>query len=216
MLAKLWWRLVAFGFRLLYNEMAFTYDWVSWIVSLGQWRSWQRSVIQFLPAPSAGFVLDLAHGTGNLHLDLLKADYQLAGFDLSPYMGEIASKKVKNAGFEGQFARGLAQKLPFADKSFAAVVSTFPTSFIIDPESLKELNRVLADDGKLIIVLNGILTGGGLVRSFLEWLYKITGQRDDDKPHQDIKAYFDGYGFEVELIDVAYSRSMAQVLICRK
>ena len=35
MLINAWRRLLQFGFRLLYREMAFTYDWVSWIVSLG-------------------------------------------------------------------------------------------------------------------------------------------------------------------------------------
>ena len=34
-LEKTWWSLIRFGFRLLYNEMAFTYDTVSWVVSLG-------------------------------------------------------------------------------------------------------------------------------------------------------------------------------------
>jgi hypothetical protein len=56
-LTGLWWRLVRFGFRLLYNEMAFTYDAVSAVVSLGEWRSWQRAALNFLPplsAPRAG------------------------------------------------------------------------------------------------------------------------------------------------------------------
>ncbi|MCZ7544410.1 MAG: hypothetical protein M5R40_13175 [Anaerolineae bacterium] len=42
-LERLWWALVRFGFRLLYNELAFTYDLVSRVVSLGQWRAWQRA-----------------------------------------------------------------------------------------------------------------------------------------------------------------------------
>ncbi len=37
---KLWVGLIKFGFRLLYQEMAWTYDWVSWLVSLGEWRRW--------------------------------------------------------------------------------------------------------------------------------------------------------------------------------
>ncbi|MBM4425321.1 MAG: hypothetical protein FJ030_18410, partial [Chloroflexi bacterium] len=33
--------LLRLAFRLLYNEFAFTYDLVSWAVSVGQWRQWQ-------------------------------------------------------------------------------------------------------------------------------------------------------------------------------
>ena len=67
---RAWWALVTFGFRLLYNEMAFTYDWVSWIVSLGQWRAWQRSALEHITAPPGTRVLELAHGTGNMQIDL--------------------------------------------------------------------------------------------------------------------------------------------------
>jgi hypothetical protein len=45
---SLWWRLVRFGFRLLYNEFAFSYDLVSKVVSLGAWRCWQQSALKHL------------------------------------------------------------------------------------------------------------------------------------------------------------------------
>jgi hypothetical protein len=48
---RLWWGLVRFGFRLLYNEFAFTYDTVSKVVSLGAWRCWQRAALKYLAVP---------------------------------------------------------------------------------------------------------------------------------------------------------------------
>ena len=75
-IAKVWWTLVRFGFRLLYNEMAFTYDVVSTVVSLGEWRCWQRAALSYLEATPDDALLELAHGTGNLQLDLLEAGYQ--------------------------------------------------------------------------------------------------------------------------------------------
>jgi ubiquinone/menaquinone biosynthesis C-methylase UbiE len=48
-----------FAFRLLYYELAFTYDWVSWFVSMGQWRSWQRAA---LPHLRGQHILEIAHG----------------------------------------------------------------------------------------------------------------------------------------------------------
>jgi ubiquinone/menaquinone biosynthesis C-methylase UbiE len=205
-----WWKLVDFGFRLLYHEMAFSYDMVSWLVSLGQWRSWQRSVFQFLPKAENGLVLEIAHGTGNLQLDLHAAQYQSIAYDFSAQMGQIARHKVP----EGQFVRGMAQELPFADASFAAIVCTFPTSFVVEADSLREAYRVLKADGVMIVVLNGLLTGGGLAEKFLEWLYTITGQREGQAFSMD-KA-FGGYGFQSESHEVPAQNSIAQLVVLRK
>ncbi|NWG16570.1 MAG: methyltransferase domain-containing protein, partial [Chloroflexi bacterium] len=151
-MAELWRRLVGLGFRLLYNELAFTYDWVSVVVSLGAWRCWQRAALPHLGAPPGARVLELAHGTGNLQLDLYALGYMPVGYDLSPYMGRIARRKLSRRGLSPRLARGRAQQLPFAAASFAAVVCTFPTDFIFQPETLRETHRILREDGHLIIV----------------------------------------------------------------
>lgn len=205
-----WWKLVDFGFRLLYHEMASTYDAVSYFVSLGQWREWQRSTLAYLPPKEAGHILEIAHGTGNLQLDLAQAQYQSIAYDFSPQMGQIAKTKYP----QGQFVRGMAQKLPFQDASFAAIVCTFPTSFIVQAETLHEAYRVLHKDGVMIVVLNGLLTGSGVIVKFLEWLYTITGQREG----QDYSAekVFAGYGFQVEAVNIPCKNSLAQVVILRK
>src|SRR5260370_38001805 len=79
-------------FSLLYNQLAWTYDGVSWLVSAGQWRNWQRSALPFLPGRP---VLEVAHGTGNLLLDLASLGLEPIGLDLSPAMSRIASRKLK-------------------------------------------------------------------------------------------------------------------------
>lgn len=211
---SLWWKFIRFAFRLLYHEMAFTYDAVSYTVSLGQWRTWQRTALDFLPDPNSGLILEIAHGTGNLQLDLHSAGYDSIAYDFSAQMGHIASAKLKRHTINGIFTRGRAQELPFADNSFSAILTTFPTNFIIQPETLNETYRVLTDDGVLIAVLNGTLTGGNLLTNFIEWLYRITGQRErDDTPAQD---YFAGYGFTVEPTIVDCGASKAHLVILRK
>lgn len=180
MIAELWWRLVRFGFRLLYYEMAFTYDWVSKIVSLGAWRSWQRAALQHLPPPETGQILELAHGTGDLQIDLQNAGYAPLGADLSPYMGGIARRKLQRSGYAARLTRADATQLPFASASFCAVVCTFPTPFILQPSTLTELQRVLIRGGRLVIVPSGVLTGSGVWVRLLEWLYHITGQREGE------------------------------------
>lgn len=222
-IADAWWRLVRFGFRLLYNEMAFTYDTVSRIVSRGAWRDWQRAVFAFLPPPADGeYVLELAHGTGDLQIDLHQRGYQSIGYDLSPYMGRIAARKLRKAGICPRLTRGIAQQLPFPNESFPAVVVTFPTSFIFDGRTLHEVWRVLHRDGLLIAVLNGELTGSGVIDRAIERLYAITGQRPreeeehNQQPDAQIIALLAGYGYEAEWHVISLDRSAVTVLVARK
>ena len=211
---SLWWRLIRFGFRLLYYEMAFTYDWVSKIVSMGQWRCWQRTVIKHLESSYDVPVLELAHGTGDLQIDLHRGGYDSVGYDLSPYMGNIASRKLRRNQIIPKFARGYGQALPFADAVFPAVVCTFPTPFIIEPATLRELWRVLQPGGKLVVVLSGFLTGKSLTESAIEWLYSVTGQRDGD-----VDAFlqpFTAVGFRAEVVQEACKGSVAILVVAEK
>jgi len=176
-IGKTWWKLVGFGFHLLYNEMAFTYDTVSRVVSLGQWRSWQRTALRHLHAPPGATILELAHGTGNFELDLHAAGYHTAALDLSRAMGRITRRKLSKQGIAPPLVRAEAQALPFPAASFPAIVSTFPTEFIVDPATLAEVYRVLQPGGRLIVVFNGVLTRGSVAKDALEFAYRITGQR---------------------------------------
>jgi ubiquinone/menaquinone biosynthesis C-methylase UbiE len=211
---NLWWSLLRFGFRLLYNELAFAYDLVSGVVSLGAWRCWQRSALEHLNAAPGALVLELAHGTGNLQLDLNAGGYRVIGYDLSPYMGRITRAKLRRNHVPVRLARGRAQQLPFPANAFSAIISTFPTNFIIEPETLSEVSRVLQDDGRFVIVPNGVLTGAGAVETGIEWLYRITGQRDGAPG--DTAAFFASYGFEAKSVEERCPRSVAQVIIAQK
>ncbi|MBC8170912.1 MAG: class I SAM-dependent methyltransferase [Anaerolineae bacterium] len=220
MIARLWWGLVRFGFRLLYNELAFTYDLVSKVVSLGQWRCWQRAALKHFNIPQDAQVLELAHGTGDLQLDLHAAGYQSIGYDLSPYMGQITWHKLARQGVVAQLVRGEAQHLPFADQSFAAIVCTFPTDFIFAETTLREAWRILPMNGRLVIVINGVLTGGGARVRLSEWLYSITGQRAEPQTNENqfarVLEVFARCGFEAQLLREACQRSYAQVIIATK
>jgi ubiquinone/menaquinone biosynthesis C-methylase UbiE len=209
---NLWWRLVSVGFHLLYNECAFLYDRVSSFVSFGSWRAWQRTAFEYLPSPKTGRVLELAHGTGDMQLDLRDGGYHSIGLDLSPHMGRITQRKLNG---HARLVQGKGQMLPFVDGTFAAVVSTFPTPFIVEPATLAEVRRVLKPGGTMVVVLNGTLTGSGLGTRFLEGLYRITGQRGDDRSER-LSTYFEDAAWDVQVIEHHLSNSRATLVVAQK
>lgn len=206
--------LLKFGFRLLYNEMAFTYDTVSRVVSLGQWRCWQRAALKHLNVASGSCVLELAHGTANLQIDLRTMGLDSIGLDFSPYMGDIARRKLIQQRIKPQLVRGRAQALPFAAQTFPAVVSTFPTDFIVDPATIAEVYRILKPGGRLVFVPNGQLTGSGFVKEGVELAYRVTGQRAP-WPVQ-ILDRFRSIGFMLSQVMEPCENSTAQVIIAER
>ncbi len=207
-------RLLRFGFRLLYNEMAWTYDAVSWVVSLGEWRAWGCSAIGHLNAPPGSRVLELAHGTGHLQGALRSAGYASIGYDLSRAMGRIASHRLRLRGITPDLVRGYAQQLPFSAGSFAALICTFPTEFIVDPATIAEAYRVLQPGGRLVFVPSGSLTGRGVAQSTVEAAYRVTGQRGSWPSA--VWARFTVAGFTVSEEVEPCKRSVAHVVIAEK
>lgn len=171
-------RAIEWGFGLLYNELAWSYDAVSWLVSLGQWRAWQQAGLAFLPPPTTGGrVLELAHGPGHLLLALHAAGYKPVGVDLSPFMGRQAQRRLRRAHLDVPLIRAATQALPFTAGAFDGALATFPAAFMLQPETATQIWRLLRPGGRLVIVPQAQFTGRGPWVRLLEWLYAITGQR---------------------------------------
>lgn len=171
-------RAIEWGFSLLYNELAWSYDAVSWLVSQGQWRAWQQAGLAFLPPPTTGGrVLELAHGPGHLLLALHAAGYKPVGVDLSPFMGRQAQRRLRRARLDVPLIRAAAQALPFTAGAFDGALATFPAAFMLQPETAAQIWRLLRPGGRLVIVPQAQFTGRGPCVRLLEWLYAITGQR---------------------------------------
>jgi SAM-dependent methyltransferase len=216
----LWRRLVRYGFRLLYNEMAWTYDAVSWAVSLGQWREWQRTGLSFLVGRH---VLELAHGPGHMLLELEASGFKPVGLDLSEAMGRIAGARLHRAGKNVPLIRASAYSLPFVTEIFDSVLATFPTEFIVDERTISSLYRALKPDGRLVIVPEARLMGGGPLRGGVEWLYRVTGQRgfpDGKEPQGDpwhlAGMRFVAAGFRLQVEQVELEGSIVTVVVAHK
>lgn len=206
-------RIGRYAFRLLYHELAFTYDGVSRAVSLGHWRLWQRSVLRFMPPPSAGPILELAQGTGDLQIDLQRAGYATIALDRSLNMNRLARRKLHRHGLRADCVQADALALPLGAGAIRLAVCTFPSNFLFQRDTLDELARVLAPGGRLIVVLIGQLHGRGVIKWLIHWLYWLTGQRDTIQEEAEISGYFTDAGFEIETHVVRFDGSAAQLAV---
>ncbi|HEC34619.1 MAG TPA: class I SAM-dependent methyltransferase [Chloroflexi bacterium] len=203
LLTRLWWIFVRIFFRLLYGPFAWAYDGVAWLVSVGQWTAWGRVTLRHLEKPP---VLELAHGSGHLLTAMARQGLAPVGLDLSPQMGRLARRRLLRAGLPVRLVRARAQALPFRDRAFPGVVATFPTEFILDPSTVREVVRVLSPGGSVVVVAAARLTGRDLFSAFLEWLYRVTGQREP-LPKGDETAWGrSGLALRTEWVPVGRSR----------
>jgi ubiquinone/menaquinone biosynthesis C-methylase UbiE len=217
-----WQKLIRLGFRLLYNELAWTYDLVSWLVSFGDWRSWQRAALPFIQGPD---VLEIGHGPGHMLLALRQAGFRVVGLDLSATMGRQAQKRLSGTV---PLIQGDVTALPIETAVFDTVLATFPTEYVVDPATLLSVGRVLKGNGRFVIIPEAHLTGTGWLTRFIEWLYAITGQRQgpfataddgDWSAHpawQKFNERFTAAGFRLEREQIHLRRSMVTVLIACK
>jgi ubiquinone/menaquinone biosynthesis C-methylase UbiE len=160
-------------FDLLYHQMAWTYDLVAAIVSLGQWKDWVHTAIPDLTGPA---VLELGHGPGHLQQSLKRAGLRVFGLDRSRQMGHIAARRLKHADMPSSLVNGIAQKLPFPPGAFQQIVATFPTEYIADPLTLAEIYRVLAPGGVFVTIPVAWIGEDNWLNKAAAWLFRVTGQ----------------------------------------
>jgi len=172
--------LLRFFFRLLYHQFAFTYDLVAASVSFNRWKDWVMSVIPFI---EGNRILEIGHGPGHLQRTLLSRNVISVGIDESAQMGRLAKRNLTRRASSSHAAaldiayaqtnlvRGIAQQLPFPNEGFDTIVATFPTEYITAVETLAEVKRCLAVEGRLIVLPAALPKN-----PFLDWLFRVTHQ----------------------------------------
>jgi SAM-dependent methyltransferase len=95
-------------------------------------------------------ILDLATGTGWTSRLLARRGATVTGVDIAPGLIAAAGARAKAEGLEIEYEIGDAEKLPYPDASFDAVVSTFGVMFVSRPEAAAgELARVCRKGGRI-------------------------------------------------------------------
>jgi ubiquinone/menaquinone biosynthesis C-methylase UbiE len=222
--------LLRFFFRLLYHQFAFTYDLVAATVSLGRWKDWVLSVVPFI---EGNRILEIGHGPGHLQRALLDQNLLAFGIDESSQMGHLAkhnltrffrSKIGKSRNHQPAYrqinlTRGISQHLPFTSESFDTLVATFPSEYIFDPKTLIEAQRVLASNGRFIILPGATIMGRGILDRAMALLFRITGETPPNLSeilHERSKEPFAKAGFHVEVHELNVKSSLVFILVATK
>ncbi len=148
--------------RHAYDRVAPRYDayervWRS--VSTAVQEELQAQVAELLP-PNA-LVLDAGGGTGATAALLLSSDRVRRAdlLDLSPGMIRVAGRKLRDPRV--RLIRGDMARLPYPDRTFDLVVSTWAIETTPDPKkAVTELLRVIKDDGVVIYTFCSLPEGG--------------------------------------------------------
>jgi len=210
MLAWQW--MVRSGFRLLYNEFAWAYDAVSWLVSAGEWKTWQRAAEPWI---KAGRGLEIGCGQGDLLIRQLARGRSFYGLDLSPAMLRTARRKAGRQGVPAQLCRGRAQQLPFAAESFSTVITTFPTAFAADPATWREIYRVLCPGGAWLWVDSGQLVRPVLWARLTGWAFRLTRASSESVVPLRLAMQDAGFVVRSRTLD-ASPRSRVAVIVAQK
>lgn len=142
----------------LFNQIAPRYDLLNRLLSFGQDQFWRRKVVNFLPERSDLRVLDIATGTADLALMMVKNSRQVTsviGVDMAVEMLKLGQDKIEKAGFDACIGlqAGDAHKLGFGDASFDVVTVAFGLRNMPDKkQALAEMMRVLKPGGRMIIL----------------------------------------------------------------
>jgi demethylmenaquinone methyltransferase/2-methoxy-6-polyprenyl-1,4-benzoquinol methylase len=196
----------------VFDRIARVYDRANRVLSFGQDIRWRDSIKDWLPSSGSLAVLDIACGTADMALTLLKsrsAACRVTGIDLCDHMLDIGRIKADRSGHLRQisFVRADAQNLPFSDQSFDVVTVAFGLRNM--PNYVRVLagaHRVLKSNGQLI-VLELVLPGKSnilypLVRFYIRFLVPFIGGLFTGQPQayrylaQTIEHFSDGQRFE--------------------
>ena len=143
-------------------------------------RQWASKVADTAGIHSGQRVLDVACGTGVLAREAgsrVGTTGHVVGLDPNPGMLAVAARLAPDV----EWREGVAESLPFADRSFDAVVSQFGLMFFRDRrQALQEMKRVLAAGGRLVVAVWNSLDETPAYASLVALLEETAGSRAAD------------------------------------
>lgn len=141
----------------MFDHIAFRYDLMNHLLSLGIDRGWRKKAIRQLQELQPKQVLDVATGTGDVAIltyKMLKPE-KIVGIDISEGMLELGRKKIAQLGWTDRILlqNGDSETISFPDHTFDAITVAFGVrNFENLEKGLTEMYRVLKQGGRLVIL----------------------------------------------------------------
>jgi demethylmenaquinone methyltransferase/2-methoxy-6-polyprenyl-1,4-benzoquinol methylase len=140
----------------MFNNISARYDFLNHFLSLGIDHIWRRKAVNKLREIQPKRILDLATGTGDFAIALLKLNpTQIIGMDISSGMLDVGKNKMKakNVSHIIDMQLGDSENMPFEDGYFDAITVGFGVRNYENLEKgLTEMLRVTRSGGKIVIL----------------------------------------------------------------
>jgi demethylmenaquinone methyltransferase/2-methoxy-6-polyprenyl-1,4-benzoquinol methylase len=137
--------------RAMFDRIAGRYQLMNALMTFGRDRAWRRAVVLAAALPAGGRLLDLASGTGDIALEVLRHDpgARVTAADFSLEMMRVGRRRPGGERIAWCAADALA--LPFADGSFDAVTSGYLLRNVADRAgAFREQARVVRPGGRVV------------------------------------------------------------------
>ena len=135
--------------RAMFDRIARVYDPLNSVMTAGMHHRWRERAADLAQVGPGARALDVATGTGDLAVELLRRGADVVGLDFSEQMLDLARAKAPDVRFE----QGNALDLPYGDGEFAAATVGFGARNFSDlPRGLGEMARVVRPGGRVVVL----------------------------------------------------------------
>jgi demethylmenaquinone methyltransferase/2-methoxy-6-polyprenyl-1,4-benzoquinol methylase len=212
-----------------FNLIAPAYDLANDAMTFGLHRLWRNSLCRTAArlAPARGKLLDVATGTGDVILGILKlrGDLHITGVDPSEGMLQVAREKLeKKASLHSaavDMKSGDARNLPFPDNTFDVITISWGIRNV-NPfqEGLREMLRVLKPGGSLVVLESGrpeLKSVGAAYKFYSKLLPYIGGRISGFMPAyryytETVESFPAGAQFTGELFEAGFVKAQYKTL----
>jgi len=137
----------------LYGPFARVYETVAWLVSFGYWSTWRLDALAYT---QPGSVLEIGFGPGELLISLAEEGRDVIGLEPSPHMHHVTAQKLGKQSLRVNRVCAVAEAMPFPSGAFDNLISTFPSNYILDEDTLTEMMRVVRRQGRCVVLGLGV------------------------------------------------------------
>ncbi len=169
----------------IFDRIYKRYDLLNHFLSLGFDFGWRKKLSSLAIKKKSAVLLDLATGTGDVLFSLINHSggfKRAIGIDMSRNMVNYAVRKraAKKLNNKVDFLIGDANSIPLKSGSFDMVTMAFGIRNISEPiKALKDINRVLAKDG-IVLILEFSLPENRILKKlhlfYLRYLIPLIGK----------------------------------------